>query len=294
MVQVNSTAGSITFQENDKSSTENTTGVFGLMATKESHPHFPPALYVNLLDTNNLVADGVAVGFGNKYSTHIQAVDAPKKWNEEIENMAIVKHDTTLAIDFRPVPKGPDSVQLRLYLRQQPYILQVFTRGVKTDLPAEAWLVDKYLGTETQLDISRTNLYSFTPNRDTNSYRNRFMIRFNRTGRKPQQQDKGIITTTKVIAGNDLNNGSGVSVYPNPVNSGKAMLSFNNMPAGSYEVVVYNEVGERLSISTIQHTGNNSTYQLEIKSSWLSGIYNIHIVNTTGSNEKNISFVINR
>jgi hypothetical protein len=293
MVQVTNASGSITFRENDKASIEKTAGVFGLMATKNSHPHAPPALYVNLLDTNKAIADGVAVGFGNKFSTHIETVDAPKKWNEQIENMAIVKHDTALAIDFRPMPKNADSVQLRLYLRQQPYSLQVFTKGVRADLPAELWLIDKYLGTRTQLDIYNTNLYSFTPNRDTNSYRNRFMVVFNRIGKK-QQQDKGIKTATNAIAGNDPGDGSIVTVYPNPINAGKAMLRFNNMPAGSYQMAVYNGLGERLSTNTIEHSGANSVYPLEIRSSWPSGIYNIHIVNVRISSAQNVTFVIKR
>jgi hypothetical protein len=291
MVQVSSASASITFRENDKSSTENTTGVFGLMATKERHPHSPPALYVNLVDTSNMIADGVAVGFGNKYSTHTEAVDAPKKWNEEIENMVIVKHDTALAIDFRPMPKESDSVQLRLYLRQQPYALQIFTKGVKADLPAELWLVDKYLGTRTQLDIYHTNLYGFTPNKDTNSYRNRFMVVFNRTGNK--QEDKGTKTTT--IAGNDSGDRGAVSLYPNPVTGeGKMMLQFNNMPAGSYTATIYNAAGDQLSINTIQHTGGNTAYTLHVQPSWSSGVYNLRVINKDGNNVKNLTFILKR
>jgi hypothetical protein len=105
------------------------------------------------------------------------------------------------------------------------------------------------------------------------------MIKFNRTGRKPQQQDKGIKTATKVIAGNDLNNGSGVSIYPNPVNSGKAMLSFNNMPAGSYELMVYNSKGEKLSVITLEHNGSNTAHPLLINPSWNAGLFAIDVLN---------------
>ncbi len=311
MVQVNSSnstgMGSVTFKENDKSSEERTTGVFGWLASpkqssqssltqpspKQRNPYTPPVLYVNMLDQNNAIMDGVGVAFGNKYSPYIDSIDAQKKWNEEIENMAIVKHDTTLAIDFRPVAKVSDTVFIRVYLRQHPYTLQIFTRGVREDLPAEGWLVDKYLGTQTQLDIYHVNLYSFTPNSDTNSYRNRFMLVFNRTGKK-QQQDKGIKTSTNTVAGSSLVNGGSVSIYPNPVTAGTAMLNFNNMPAGSYQLIVYNAVGEKLSESMIRHSGGNTTYPLQVKSSWGSGIYNVRIVNTTEDNVKNISFILNK
>jgi hypothetical protein len=296
MVQVTNTSGSITFKENDKSSIEKTTGVFGLMATKDSHSHSPPALYVNLLGTSNLVADGVAVGFGNKFSTHIEAVDAPKKWNEQIENMAIVKHDTALAIDFRPMPKNSDSVQLRLYLRQQPYVLQIFTKGVKTDLPAELWLVDKYLGTRTQLDIYHTNLYSFTPNTDTNSYRNRFMVVFNRAGSKQEQnKDKGIKTSANAVAENNPGNTGEVSIYPNPVTSGsKAMLNFNSMPAGNYEAVVYNAKGVQLSVTSIQHMGDNGVYPLNISSSNNTGLFAISVLNKETGKRSVLKVLVNR
>ncbi len=296
MVQVNSSnstgMGSVTFKENDKSSVERTTGVFGWLASpkqssqssftqpspKQRNPHTPPALYVNMLDQNNVIMDGVGVAFGNKYSPYIDSIDAQKKWNEEIENMAIVKHDTTLAIDFRPVAKASDTVFIRVYLRQHPYTLQVFTRGVRKDLPAEGWLVDKYLGTQTQLDIYHVNLYTFTPNSDTNSYRNRFMLVFNRTGKK-QQQDKGIKTSTNTVAGSSLVNGGSVSIYPNPVTAGTAMLRFNNMPAGSYELIVYNAVGEQLSNINLEHNGVNTVYPLQISGSWGSGLFAINVLN---------------
>jgi hypothetical protein len=299
MVQVNSAnvggAGSITFKETDKSSTEKTTGVFGFKGTSlpKEHRKAPPALYINVLGPNNVIADGVGVGFGNRFSTYKDPADVQKKWNEEIENMAIVKRDTTLAIDFRPVPKDSDSVQLRLYLRQQPYTLQIFMKGIRDSLPAQLWLVDKYLGTRTRLDLYSVNLYNFTPNRDTNSYRNRFIVAFNRKPRK-QGQDRGTITNTQAIADNDLGSGNVVSVYPNPVNTGKATLRFNNMPAGSYEMAVYNGLGERLSTNTIVHTGNNTVYPLEIPSSWPSGIYNVHIVNAKDNRAQNVTFVIRR
>ncbi len=299
MVQVNSSntggAGSLTFKETDKSTTETTVGVFGLKASPspKSTPYTPPALYVNLLDQSNVVMDGVGMGFSNKYSVYIDSLDTQKKWNEEIENMAIVHHDTTLAIEFRPVPKQPDTMLIRLYLRQHPYTLQIFTKGVADDLPAEASLVDKYLGTQTPLDIHNVNLYAFTPNKDTNSYRNRFMIVFNRTGKK-QQQEKGVTTSANAIAKSNLSSAGEVSIYPNPVTGSKAMLKFNDMPAGSYEVTIYNAAGEQLSVSTVQHTGINTVYPLLLKSSWNTGLLVINILNTETGVQNILKALISR
>jgi hypothetical protein len=300
MVQVSTAntggTGFLTFKESDKSSIETTTGIFGLMATKQRQQHSPPALYVNLLDTGKQVMDGIAVGFGNKFSTHIEAVDAPKRWNEEIENIAIIKHDTTLAIDFRPMPKESDSVRLRLYLRQQPYILQVFTKGVKADLPAEAWLVDKYLGIRTQLNLYHTNLYSFTPNRDTNSYRNRFVVVFNRTGkRQPQNKDNGIKTSANAVAVNDPGTMGKLSMYPNPVTSGSnATLNFNSMPAGNYEAVIYDAKGVQLSVTAIQHAGGSGVYPLNINASWNTGLFAVSVLNKETGQRSVLKVLVNR
>ncbi len=300
MVQVSNTntggTGSLTFKETDKSAVEKTTGVFGLQASPKAGNtrYTPPALYVNLLDQSNVIMDGVGVSFGNKYSTYVDSLDAQKKWNEEIENMAIVKHDTTLAIEFRPVTRQPDTVFLRLYLRQHPYTLQVFAKGVKEDLPVEAWLVDKYLGTQTQLDIYQANLYSFTPNKDTNSYRNRFMVVYNRTGKQDQQHEKGIKPSANAVAKSNLGKEGEVGIYPNPVTGSKAMLKFNGMPAGSYAIAIYNAAGEQLSAGTIQHAGVNAVYPLQVSASWNSGIYNAVVRNVAGGSVKNIPFVINR
>src|SRR4029079_15249628 len=101
----------------------------------------------------------------------VDSYDAEKLWNFD-ENIALVRNTYTLAIEFRPDPVLTDTLFYRLYLRQEPYTLQIFTRDFSYMPLVRAWLVDKYMNTRTEINQKDTMLYNFTPNPDTNSYRN--------------------------------------------------------------------------------------------------------------------------
>jgi hypothetical protein len=186
--------------------------------------------------------------------------------------MALVRDGATLAIEARPIPSNADTLFYRLYLRQQPYALKIFSQDVPTNLPVEAWLVDKYLDTKTAVNLNDTTLYSFTPNTDTNSYRNRFMLVFNR---KPAAKP-----VTQVASTDDANR---VKVYPNPIiPGGKAMLKLNNVPKGNYEITVSNNAGNILKKKTFVHEGGSSTYDIQTGSRWVAGSYVLKITGEDG------------
>ena len=180
MVKLTASNATLSFEQNDKQSAEQVE-IFGLQAQKKQ-PSAPPVIYANLLTSSGndlILVDGVATGFGRKFSAAVDYDDADKLWNFD-ENMALVRDGKTLAIEMRPVPIQTDTLFYRLYLRQQPYTLQVLSQNLPANFPVQAWLVDKYLNTQTEVDLHDTTLYSFTPNKDTNSYRNRFMLVYNR------------------------------------------------------------------------------------------------------------------
>ncbi|MBV9960791.1 MAG: T9SS type A sorting domain-containing protein [Parafilimonas sp.] len=246
-----------------------------------------PVLYTNLMspEGNNLaLMDGVATAFDNDFSAAVDVNDASKLWNFG-ENIAEIRNDTALAIEFRPVPAAGDTIFYRLYLRQQPYTLKLFTQNFKNMLPAQAWLIDKYLNTRLQINLYETTLYDFTPNSDTNSYRNRFMVVLNR-----QIEATSTIVTKNIsqngpgttsIAANAVTTKKGASIYPNPVTNGNAWLSFSNMPKDMYTISVYNLGGRRLINFVIQHNGKNTNYPLQLNTSFSNGIYIVHILSNT-------------
>jgi hypothetical protein len=259
-----------------------------------------PAIYINLLVPQNgisFLTDGVAGVFDNSFSAIVNGDDAIKLWNFS-ENIALVRDHYTLAIEFRPVPKLMDTLFLRLYLKQQPYTLQVCPQNF-AGLPAmKVWIEDTYLHTKAEINLQDTTLYNFTPNTDTLSYRNRFMVVFER------QFTATPIAVTKIINQDNPNitgitnsivskTGS-ITVYPNPVAANnKTMLQFDNMDKGSYVITVYNSGGQRVAERTIQHNGGSAVYPLILNSS-LAGVYSIRALNEDLKKIINFQLVINK
>jgi len=246
-----------------------------------------PVIYTNLMEEqpNGLfLADGVGVGFGSQYSPSVDNDDAAKLWNFD-ENIAIIRNTHPLAIEFRPLPVLTDTFFYRLYLRQQPYALKIIAQNF-VGLSMHAWLIDKYLHTKISVNLTDTTIYNFTPNSDTNSYRNRFMLVLNR------QFDAFSIPDTKLINQNNFNetgvaNGvavtrGNVSSYPNPVLSTSTTLRFKGMAKGDYLVTIYNANGQKLKQYTISHSGGDAAYNLEIERSWMNGIYTLRINSNSG------------
>ncbi len=266
----------VSFKESDKVSTSNEAIVFDKVV-RQSHP----AIYANLLTASGdslAFVDGVTAGFGKEFSAGVDGSDARKFANFD-ENMILMRQGQFLAIELRPVPIFTDTLFYKLYLKQQPYTLQIFGKDLE-DIPGEAWLVDKYLNIKTTVNMRDTILYNFTPNTDTNSYRNRFMLvfkrRFKATPVAITMSSEGVEATTLKPA---------VTVYPDPAITGeKIVLQFSNMKAGRYEISVSSLDGKALSEKFIQHKGGNNSYDLQLDARWATGDYVIKITDEKGYN----------
>jgi hypothetical protein len=244
-----------------------------------------PVVYTNLLahlGSNFFLTDGVAAAFDNRFSAAVDGYDAAKLWNFR-ENIAIDRNNFLLAAEFRPVPMLRDTLSFRLYLKQQPYTLQFFTQNFSGMASMRTWLVDTYLNTKTEINLNDTTLYNFTPNPDTLSYRNRFMLVFNRqliatpvpVTKIVNEDDPSVIGIRNSIAAK----AAAIAVFPNPVGNGKPMLRFNAMIKGGYAVEIYNAKGQKLTRYAIQHNGGNAVYALQASAGLKPGIYAINITN---------------
>lgn len=285
MVQLStvSTNASVQFLQNDK--VPNERNVFGKKA-----PRVIPVIAANvLIDAGNSyeLADGIAAAFGNKFSATVDANDADKLWNIN-ENMSLVRNTKTLAIEFRPVPVLTDTLFFRLYLKQlQPYSLQLFTQNFESMPLMRAWIVDKYFNTKTEINLNDTSLYNFTPNTDTNSYRNRFMLVFNR------QFETNPVPVTKAINQNDPNitgianslaNTPGISIFPNPVKPGSVVtLKLNNIADGTYQAELMDVNGKKIKVSKIIHDKGSNSYSVLVPSTIAAGIYNLRLIDGDGN-----------
>ena len=270
------TTTSVTFNENCKVTAE--ANVFGIKATTlQKHP----AIFTNLVLPTGELLDGVGAAFGKQYAAKVDKDDATKLWNID-ENIALVRDEATLAIEARPVPSNADTLFFRLYLRQQPYALKLFSQDLPENLPAKAWLVDKYLNTQTEVNLYDTTVYNFTPNTDTNSYRNRFMLVFNREkpGSKP-----GIDSRVQKIK---------ARIYPNPVSGKTFRLILDNATDGNYTLTIYNTAGRFIATRNINYTYGQNTYSVTVPAGITSGTYIVQAMNDKGIVVASIPLVISR
>lgn len=293
------TSASINFKQNDKIPASES-GIFGpksfIKKTQE-----PRVLYVNLLSNNDsasAIVDGVATAFGKNYSADIDDRDAVKMWNMD-ESMALYRDNKFLSIEFRPMPKLTDTLFYKMYLyKEHSYTIQIFTQNLPGPKPIRAWLIDKYLGTQSEINLHDTLLYNFTSTDDTTSYRDRFMIVFNKqlstipvpVSKTTNQQDPNTI---------GINSGalkSKISISPNPVTSAKnALLLFDNVAKGNYEIIVYSSKGEKLAVKQVQHAGNVASYSLPQGNAWTAGVYMVRVVSEADNRQSaDLKLVINR
>jgi Secretion system C-terminal sorting domain len=280
LLQANAASANLNFIQADKTASESM--VFGRPVKQPS----PVVVYVNLMTPSAdslALTDGVASAFGKNYSASPDARDAIKQWNL-YEGIALVRDSQNFAIEFRPIPQKTDTLFLRLYLRQQPYSLEIFSQNLPADFPGKAWIVDKYLGTQTEVNPYDTTLYSFTPNTDTNSFRNRFMLVFKRANIKTVNTDKEKEVVTTAAAG--------TGIYPNPVTDNYFNLVLNNLKAGNYGVNIYTGTGRLVLTHKISYEINKASYSIRLPAGLGAGSYTLQILNSNGDKVKSIPFII--
>ncbi|MEP6465632.1 MAG: T9SS type A sorting domain-containing protein [Parafilimonas sp.] len=155
---------------------------------------------------------------------------------------------------------------------------------------------DNYLNTSTEINLHDTTLYSFTPNTDTLSYRNRFMLVLNKhfaampvaVTKLTNQNKPDVSGVSKSITVKE----SGVHIYPNPVSDRKAMLHFNNIDKGIYAITIYNSTGQKMASQLLHHTGGDNLYTLMLDTSWPPEIYAINIANEDAKQIINLRLVV--
>jgi hypothetical protein len=293
LVQATSANVTINFNQSDKTPAEK--NIFARQAG-----FAPLAIYTNLLTPTGdslTLTDGVAAGIGNSFTANNDEDNAPKLWNF-VENMSLYRNGKYLAIEFRPLPVLTDTLFYRMYLKQQPYTLQIFARNVSTNKPIKAWLVDNYLKTKTALNLNDTTKYNFTPNPDTTSYRNRFMIVFN----------KQFVATpapvTKVVnQGSPLETGNansmaatapGISVFPNPVTGNSFVLKLTNIKEDNYTVNLYSSKGALILVKNISYLKGNNNYTINLAPAMAAGTYTLQLLNSSGNAVESIPLLISK
>jgi len=279
LIQISRPSAKVTFHETDKVAEQ--FNVFGKTDPKSE-------MHVNLFRPSQdslILEDATTVQFNSNYSPLVDEFDAEKLYNPE-ENMSLIRDEKALAIEFRPVPQNNDTLFYRLYLFQNTaYRLQIYSQKLPQSMK-NAWLVDKYLNTETKLKFNDTLFYDFTSNTDTNSYRNRFMIVFTPSVAKN--------LLSNYTANKNINDNGSISIYPNPVAGNEIQLQFHNTPNGVYDIYIYNEAGQKVLAKQLESNGATQTYTIPINSLWQQGLYTVSVINNKFKVRVNIQFVIDK
>jgi hypothetical protein len=75
---------------------------------------------------------------------------------------------------------------------------------------------------------------------------------------------------------------SGISIYPNPIENKTAQLYFENMPAGTYQINLYNINGQLIGLYSKKINSTLAKESLELSSGLASGEYQLEFISANG------------
>ena len=138
-------------------------------------------LYVEKNGTSDLV-DGNLVVFDNTVSNEVD-VDDVKKSPNFAENIGILKSNTDLVVEKRPVINADDTLQYNLYqVKRLNYKLEIIPANFSHP-ELICFLLDKYTGSSTVINLTDTTFYNFTVNANAaSSSASRFSLVFKMPG----------------------------------------------------------------------------------------------------------------
>lgn len=142
-------------------------------------------LFANLFTSNGLIADGNAVAFDKIFSNKIDHDDA-LKINKGGENFGIKNGQKELVVEARENITSADTVFYQLTnLSKQNYQLKFNPQQFGDNL--EAYLVDKFLNSETPISLNDSSVVTFMVTAEAASARaDRFFVVFKRMPEKAE------------------------------------------------------------------------------------------------------------
>jgi hypothetical protein len=181
MVQATGSTGTVTINESSK--TSGSSVVFrpgGISSDKNLFTN----LYAVSAGVKN-IADGNMLFFNDAYSNTVDAEDSRKQLNFG-ENLGIARSGNELVVERRTNPVANDTIPFMMHgLKRMTYELQLFGDRLQ-DNTLLAFLDDKYLHTQTFINLDDTTRYSFTVDANAGSGAlSRFSIVFKSAGILP-------------------------------------------------------------------------------------------------------------
>ncbi len=218
-------------------------------AQSQVRPMLSVQLLLNTNEGSENTADGAVALFDDHFSYLVGDEDSYKFTNPD-ENLAINCRGTLLSIDGQPGIHGRDTLHLKMWtFRQKSYYLQLmgsnFNPGVK------AVIKDRYLDTETLVDLSSVTLLHFSISNDTASFASdRFAILFKTKRTLP------LLSASKIHSA--FKESSSLAVFPDYSTSNAISLGMSKMKKGKYIVSLYNNQGVMVYSGFINHNGSKA------------------------------------
>jgi hypothetical protein len=94
-----------------------------------------------------------------------------------------------------------------------------------------------------------------------------------------------------IVKINANRNGSGITVWPNPVKGNDITLQLSNEAAGRYNIRLTNAAGQIILTRNIQHAGGSASQSISLSSQAIAGVYQLEIVAPNG-NRKSQKLII--
>jgi autotransporter-associated beta strand protein len=243
----NSTSPSITFEENDKVTSQSEVAVFN----ETTMFYINAVLYeTSELQNGNTPRDAFGLRFDSQYTTAGSLEDG-NKWMNEDENIAVVNNGLKY-IDNQNLPDLGHTIQLHT----SGYSASDYSLIFKMEnLPSGmgVFVEDTYSGTLTE--ITDGFVYDFTvdSNLPSSIAENRFKLVFDNT----------------TLGVNENNFGADFSLYPNPTSNGSFSIK-TPQQSGDVQVEISNLLGQQISLQKLSVQGQ----QVHVSAENLSnGIY---------------------
>jgi len=122
---------------------------------------------------------------------------------------------------------------------------------------------------------STSNEYSYTDNNPVNGV-NYYRI-------QSTQNNGSTVYSSIVVVNLSKQNGSPITVYPNPVRGNVIGLQTNGLASGVYTVRLYNAAGQSMWGTSIDHNGSNGSMNLTVNNSLSSGRYELQMSDSKGN-----------
>ncbi len=229
-------AGSLTIKELDKTNGSANVSRTGVTV---------PTLEINLLtkDSYNVETkvDGTILNFDNSFSNSLNNEDV-KKFSNINDNICILKNNIKLFAERRSPFQSSDTILLNISgMRVADYKLAI-DPSVLSNLHLKAYLLDKFLVTETPISLSSVTNVPFSITSNTASrVADRFMIVFRQGAAGPLP-----VSFTTIAAAKNADKTNTVK-----------WNSTNEINVSSYDVERSTDVSRFTAIGTIAATGNN-------------------------------------